>query len=120
MWGQCHGQSVVSPLETPFQSLHEVYFSFSHPCVTPYPMEAEIPLGMLLTLEQYSVVAEQERSFSYLFYFSCPAFLIQQIGPQMSKKFSDISDSLCSSEFGLFFQKYTMSISWGKYLRLKC
>ena len=48
MWGQCHGQSVVSPLETPFQSLHEVYFSFSHPCVTPYPMEAEIPLGMLL------------------------------------------------------------------------
>ena len=75
MWGQCHGQSVVSPLETPFQSLHEVYFSFSHPCVTPYPMEAEIPLGMLLTLEQYSVVAEQERIFSYLFYFSCPAFL---------------------------------------------
>ena len=55
MWGQCHGQSVVSPLETPFQSLHEVYFSFSHPCVTPYPMEAEIPLGMLLTLEQHTL-----------------------------------------------------------------
>lgn len=70
MWGQCHGQAgsnfyfyirfcpkrkidsfflslfkVVSPSETPFQSLHDVFHGFSHPCVTPFPMEAEVPLG---------------------------------------------------------------------------
>lgn len=53
-WGQCHGQSVVSPIETPFQSLHEVFHGFSHPCITPFPFEAEMPLGPTL-LESFKM-----------------------------------------------------------------
>lgn len=45
IWGQCHGQSVVSPVETPFHNLHEVFNCFSTPAVTPHPMEAETNPG---------------------------------------------------------------------------
>ena len=36
---------VVSPVETPFHNLHEVFNCFSSPAVTPHPMEAEIAPG---------------------------------------------------------------------------
>lgn len=45
MWGQCHGQSVVTPVVTPFRDLHQVFNSFSSPAVTPHPLEAETPPG---------------------------------------------------------------------------
>ena len=41
MWGQCHGQSVVKPVETPFHNLHQVFNCFATPAVTPHPLEAE-------------------------------------------------------------------------------
>ena len=37
--------SVVSPVETPFHNLHEVFKCFSTPAVTPHPMEAETNPG---------------------------------------------------------------------------
>ena len=37
--------SVVSPVETPFHNLHEVFNCFSTPAVTPHPMEAETNPG---------------------------------------------------------------------------
>jgi RCC1 and BTB domain-containing protein len=49
MWGQCHGQSVVDPVETPFNGLHEVFNRFSNPAVTPAPMEAEQHFGPSLS-----------------------------------------------------------------------
>ena len=42
MWGQCRGQSVVSPTETPFISLHDVFACFATPSVTYLPMETEV------------------------------------------------------------------------------
>ena len=45
MWGQCHGQSVVSPTETPFTSVHEVFACFATPSVTHIPMITEIHSG---------------------------------------------------------------------------
>ena len=41
MWGQCRGQSVVSPTETPFSTLHDVFACFATPSVTFVPMETE-------------------------------------------------------------------------------
>ena len=46
MWGQCHGQSVVNPTETPFTSVHEVFACFASPSVTHIPMITEIHSGM--------------------------------------------------------------------------
>lgn len=34
MWGQCRGQSICNPTETPFQTLHDVFASFGSPAVT--------------------------------------------------------------------------------------
>jgi len=45
MWGQCRGQSVVSPTETPFISLHDVFACFATPSVTFLPMETEVTTG---------------------------------------------------------------------------
>ena len=45
MWGQCHGQSVVCPTETPFTSVHEVFACFATPSVTHIPMITEIHSG---------------------------------------------------------------------------
>ena len=45
MWGQCRGQSVVSPTETPFISLHDVFSCFATPSVTYIPMETEVTSG---------------------------------------------------------------------------
>ena len=45
MWGQCRGQSVVSPTETPFTSLHDVFACFATPSVTFVPMETEVTNG---------------------------------------------------------------------------
>ena len=45
MWGQCRGQSVVSPTETPFNSLHDVFACFATPSVTFIPMETEVTNG---------------------------------------------------------------------------
>ena len=45
MWGQCRGQSVVSPTETPFTSLHDVFACFATPSVTFIPMETEVTNG---------------------------------------------------------------------------
>lgn len=42
MWGQCRGQSVTSPNETPFQSLHDVFACFACPTVTWKPMEIDV------------------------------------------------------------------------------
>lgn len=45
MWGQCHGQSIVSPTETPFKSVHEIFAFFATPNVTYKPMVTEISSG---------------------------------------------------------------------------
>ena len=45
MWGQCRGQSVVAPTETPFISLHDVFACFATPSVTFLPMETEVSTG---------------------------------------------------------------------------
>ena len=41
MWGQCRGQAVVSPVETPFKSMHDVFACYSTPPVTYKPIEAK-------------------------------------------------------------------------------
>ena len=41
MWGQCRGQSVVSPTDTPFKNMHDVFACFSTPAVTWKPIEAK-------------------------------------------------------------------------------
>jgi len=46
MWGQCRGQSVVSPTETPFHNLHDVFACFATPSVTFCPMQTEITTGL--------------------------------------------------------------------------
>lgn len=45
MWGQCHGQSVVIPTETPFASIHDVFSCFATPSVTHEPMVTEVSSG---------------------------------------------------------------------------
>lgn len=42
MWGQCRGQSVTSPTETSFHSIHDVFASFACPAVTWKPMALDI------------------------------------------------------------------------------
>lgn len=42
MWGQCRGQSVTSPNETPFHSLHDAFACFASPTVTWKPMELDV------------------------------------------------------------------------------
>ncbi|ODN05802.1 RCC1 and BTB domain-containing protein 1 [Orchesella cincta] len=41
MWGQCRGQAVVSPVETLFKSMHDVFACYSTPPVTYKPIEAK-------------------------------------------------------------------------------
>ena len=50
MWGQCRGQSVVSPTETPFLALHDVFACFATPSVTYLPMETEITTGIVIVM----------------------------------------------------------------------
>jgi hypothetical protein len=45
MWGQCHGQAIVSPTETPFKSVHEISAFFATPSVTFKPMVTETCSG---------------------------------------------------------------------------
>lgn len=42
MWGQCRGQSVTTPTETPFHSIHDVFACFASPAVTWKPMSLDI------------------------------------------------------------------------------
>ncbi|XP_023240881.1 RCC1 and BTB domain-containing protein 1-like [Centruroides sculpturatus] len=42
MWGQCRGQSITVPTETPFHSLHDVFACFASPAVTWVPMKLDI------------------------------------------------------------------------------
>ena len=42
MWGQCRGQSVPSPVETLFISLHDVFACYSTPPVTYRPIESKV------------------------------------------------------------------------------
>lgn len=42
MWGQCRGQSITVPTETPFHSLHDVFACFASPAVTWIPMKLDI------------------------------------------------------------------------------
>lgn len=42
MWGQCRGQSVTSPTETSFHTIHDVFASFACPAVTWKPMALDI------------------------------------------------------------------------------
>ncbi|GIY98069.1 RCC1 and BTB domain-containing protein 1 [Caerostris extrusa] len=44
MWGQCRGQAVTTPAETPFHSLHDVFACFASPAVTWKPMELDVVL----------------------------------------------------------------------------
>lgn len=62
MWGQCHGQSVINPVETPFHNLHEVLNRFSNPAVTSHPMEAEMPPGPSLVESFKMAFDDQETS----------------------------------------------------------
>lgn len=39
MWGQCRGQSVTLPMETRFQSMHDVFACFGTPPVTWKPLD---------------------------------------------------------------------------------
>ncbi|KAK7864423.1 hypothetical protein R5R35_000463 [Gryllus longicercus] len=41
MWGQCRGQSVSSPVATPFSSLHDVFACFASPSVMWQPVQVE-------------------------------------------------------------------------------
>ena len=52
MWGQCRGQSVVSPTETPFISLHDVFACFATPSVTYLPMETEVSQSLANTVSR--------------------------------------------------------------------
>ena len=45
MWGQCHGQSVVNPTETPFATIHDIFSFFATPSVTFKPMVTEMSSG---------------------------------------------------------------------------
>jgi RCC1 and BTB domain-containing protein len=45
MWGQCHGQSIVTPTDTPFKSVHEIFAFFGTPSVTFKPMVTEMCSG---------------------------------------------------------------------------
>ncbi|XP_069687800.1 RCC1 and BTB domain-containing protein 1-like [Periplaneta americana] len=49
MWGQCRGQSVTSPTETPFTSLHDVFACFATPSVMWKPMEVDLDTGEKVT-----------------------------------------------------------------------
>ncbi|KDR17139.1 RCC1 and BTB domain-containing protein 1-like isoform X2 [Zootermopsis nevadensis] len=49
MWGQCRGQSIISPTETPFTSLHDVFACFSTPSVSWKPMEVDLDAGEKIT-----------------------------------------------------------------------
>lgn len=40
VFGQCRGQNVTTPIETPFKSMHEAFACFSSPPVTYKPIEA--------------------------------------------------------------------------------
>ncbi|XP_077527019.1 RCC1 and BTB domain-containing protein 1-like isoform X1 [Haemaphysalis longicornis] len=42
MWGQCRGQSVTTPTETPFHSIHDVFACFACPTVSWKPMIVDI------------------------------------------------------------------------------
>ncbi|XP_013780686.1 RCC1 and BTB domain-containing protein 1-like [Limulus polyphemus] len=42
MWGQCRGQSVTLPEESPFHTLHDVFACFASPAVTSRPMELDV------------------------------------------------------------------------------
>lgn len=42
MWGQCRGQSVTVPTETPFQSMHDVFACFASPAVTWTPIHLDV------------------------------------------------------------------------------
>jgi hypothetical protein len=39
MWGQCRGQSITLPMETRFQSMHDVFACFGTPPVTWKPLD---------------------------------------------------------------------------------
>ena len=39
MWGQCRGQSVTSPMDTHFHSIHDVFACFASPPVTWKPLD---------------------------------------------------------------------------------
>ncbi|GFG32082.1 hypothetical protein Cfor_08566 [Coptotermes formosanus] len=49
MWGQCRGQNVTSPTETPFTSLHDVFACFATPSVMWKPMEVDADAGEKVT-----------------------------------------------------------------------
>ena len=63
MWGQCHGQSVVTPTETPFTSVHEVFACFASPSVTHIPMITEIHSGIKASL--FKIVLPSEHIYYY-------------------------------------------------------
>ena len=52
MWGMCRGQSVLSPLETKFSSLDEIFACFA----TPSSMWRTIRLGELVYVCVYVCV----------------------------------------------------------------
>ena len=52
MWGQCRGQSVTSPIETHFHTIHDVFACFASPPVTWKPLEVGKWYNVLL-LESY-------------------------------------------------------------------
>ena len=56
MWGQCRGQSVVGPTETPFTSLHDVFACFATPSVTYIPMETEVDIFILFNSYFFSYI----------------------------------------------------------------
>ncbi|XP_023712816.2 RCC1 and BTB domain-containing protein 1 [Cryptotermes secundus] len=49
MWGQCRGQNVKSPTETPFTSLHDVFACFATPSVMWKPMGVDLDSGEKVT-----------------------------------------------------------------------
>lgn len=48
-YGNITGQSIISPTETPFTSLHDVFACFSTPSVSWKPMEVDLDAGEKIT-----------------------------------------------------------------------
>ena len=85
MWGQCRGQSVTSPIETHFHSIHDVFSCFASPPVTWKPLEVGKRCNVLF-LESYIGV----------FYFQ------QRCGFIIWDLFKDCSRISCFSEHSDF------------------
>ncbi|KAL7641414.1 UNVERIFIED_CONTAM: hypothetical protein RMT77_008554 [Armadillidium vulgare] len=62
LWGQCKGQSVVSPMETALESLHEVFALWANPSVTFEPIIITTSTPTSLTQSMMTALDDPETS----------------------------------------------------------